>query len=165
MFAIWKIAPGLKKSSFEILGIRAREIIKLAHIAPHRMLAIVGAGRALAKRSSQNQFPFADIVTASIADNITSLKIEFGFGWGQITVLHFLTDLGLASKPDIHVVRTIRALALWPAIKPDYPSASDAVAITEIVQALTGRLMGSISPSLLRQMDKTLMEISRKGLV
>lgn len=164
-FAICRIAPGFRKSSFDVRGARAKAIIERAHIAPHRLFAIVGAGRALERRASQYQFPFADLTNHPIGCNVKILKDEFGFGWGWVTILHFLTDLGLASKPDIHVIRTLKALELWPKTKPDHPSINDAIEITEVVRSLAERVMTSASPHSLRQMDKYLMEIDKNNLI
>jgi hypothetical protein len=145
-YATHRIGPGFRKSSFEVRGVRAKDIVERGHVAPHRLLAIIGAGRALGVRAGRNPFPFADLTRNSIFENVDNLKHEIGFGWGPVTILHFLTDLGLASKPDLHLVRTMKALGLWPKIKPDNPSMSDAISIAGIVQSLAEGVMGDVSP-------------------
>ncbi|MFN3225098.1 MAG: hypothetical protein ACE360_02465 [Hyphomicrobiales bacterium] len=38
---------------------------------------------------------------------IKDLQISLGTGWGCITILHLLTDFGVAAKPDRHVIRSL----------------------------------------------------------
>lgn len=92
MYAMSHIAPGSKKSSFDVRGERAKEIIERHRIARHRLFAIVGAGHALAARS-------------------------------------------------------------------------DAIEITQLVRSLAEDAMGESSPYALREIDKTLMEISKNKLI
>ena len=97
---------------------------------------------------------------------MSTVQREMGPGWGHITVLHFLTDLGLACKPDLHLVRTVRHLGIVPGphgprgAKPirrdnDKPSCS-----------ISGReALRFFNPARLRYVDKTLMNIFMHGLI
>jgi len=63
------------------------------------------------------------------------------------------------------VVRTLKAIGLWAKTKPKNPSENDAIEINRIVHSLTRKVMGNASPRSLREIDKTLMEISKNGLI
>jgi hypothetical protein len=89
-----------------------------------------------------------------------------GAAWGHITVLHFLTDLGLACKPDLHLVRTVRHLELEGGLRPDKnPSLRESIQINRAVRSLVEEVDGSFSPARLRYTDKMLMEISKRRLI
>lgn len=93
---------------------------------------------------------------------VPQLKSELGRGWGHITVLHLLTDLGLAVKPDLHLARAVRELGLCDPKVGRVPSLSQAIRINEAVAALAGAF--GESPQALRYTDKVLMEASRQRL-
>ena len=56
------------------------------------------------------------------------LKQELGSGWGHVTVLHLMTDLGIAVKPDLHLVRATRAIGLHDCVS-DQPTENQALVI------------------------------------
>lgn len=93
---------------------------------------------------------------------VPQLKSELGRGWGHITVLHLLTDLGLAVKPDLHLARAVRELGLCDPKVGRVPSLSQAIQINEAVAALAGAFGGDTQA--LRYTDKVLMEASRQRL-
>jgi len=81
-------------------------------------------------------------------------------------VLHFLTDLGLACKPDVHLVRTVRHLAPELRLKEDkIPNLIESILINRWVRSLVEAAYGSFTPARLRYVDKILMEISRRKII
>jgi hypothetical protein len=135
-------------------------------IAMHRPFAIQGAAGALRTRATEITPPYADLVNAGPNVMVPTVQREMGPGWGHITVLHFLTDLGLACKPDLHLVRTVRHLGLSLDLKDQkVPTLADAITINRRVRLLVETLYGSVSPARLRYIDKTLMDISMLGLI
>lgn len=86
---------------------------------------------------------------------------ELGAGWGHITVLHFLTDLGLACKPDLHLVRTVRHLGMSLDLRnAKVPNLTDSIIINTRVRELLRLIDGEVRPARLRYLDKVLMDIS-----
>ncbi len=100
----------IKSDSYKIAGEGAM-LLREYRIPAKVIFAIIGAGRALNRRAISADCPFHDLSGNSVSENISILKQEFGTGWGHISVCHFLTDLGLACKPDIHLARTMRCSA------------------------------------------------------
>lgn len=99
-----------------------------------------------------------------------------GRGWGVTTVLHMLTDLGLAVKPDIHLRRSAVRMGLLEPIIPSNLSVNEIDSRAsefdpKIVTAIVGmaRLVQPLAapelPSVLREIDKTLMDWSKQGLL
>lgn len=79
--------------------------------------------------------------------------------------MHFLTGLGLACKPDVHVVNTVRALG-FRTRRANAPSFEDDIEINDFVDELIPLAYPSEHvASARRRLDKTLMEISVVGLV
>ena len=100
-----------------------------------------------------------------------------GRGWGATTVNHMLTDLGLSVKPDLHLRRSVVRLGLLGQRVPsDLPEIDINRRETElspmVVNALV-HLSREIQPmaspdkptSVLREIDKVLMECSRLNLL
>jgi len=162
---IKKTGKGIARSSFE-LNEAAADIQRITRIAVHRLYAIQGAARALRARAAENETPYADLIDVDYGEMVPAIQQEMGTGWGNITVLHFLTDLGLACKPDRHLARTVQHL--WPSLnlgEREVPSLSEAIQINQRVRWLVEELDGSFSPARLRYIDKILMEISKQGLI
>ncbi len=156
-----------QRANFVVTGSKADEIETLG-IARHRLLAIQGGAnllRALVKEDADN--PFKPIAALSRRDAVHRIQSLAGRGWGHITALHLLTDFGLAVKPDLHLVRTIKATGLLPHLAPrEVPSLNDALTINEAVDELGTRIYGpDYGPTKRRYLDKVLMELSRKGLL
>lgn len=163
-FEIARIGPGFAIDAFTIVGEKANLIRTKYKVAPHRLYAMVSAGKVLADRNGIR--PFEDLVGKSLEDSVKQLQQELGFGWGPITILHFLTDLGLACKPDLHLVRTLRALGIAPdMVSGEVPSFDKAIAINEKVKELTMGVKGNQNPTSLREVDKALMEFSMNNLL
>lgn len=159
-FKIDRVGPGFAVNSFSVIGTSAKKIIGF-RVAPHRLYAIVGAGRELSIRAEQSATPFADLTFKDLPSILGLLKEKFGFGWGFTTILHFLTDLGLACKTDIHLVRTVRALGIW-AGEEDQLNIREAIEVNQIVNALAQKIYRDVTPPRFRELDKNLMDISRR---
>jgi hypothetical protein len=164
--SIEKIGKGSGTSAFEAVNPQAREIRQKTGIAMYRLFAIQGAAKALRIRAKKSQAPYADLIDLDPSVTVPTVQREMGPGWGHITVLHFLTNLGLACKPDLHLVRTVRHLGMSLDLRDQkVPSLADAITINRRVRSLVEKLDGSLSPSRLRYVDKTLMDISSRGLI
>jgi hypothetical protein len=161
-----RIGKGYATESFSEVTRLAREIRSKTGIAMHRLFAIQVAARALYRRAETSKTPYADLIDLPLRERVSSLKKEMEFGWGHITILHFLTDLGLACKPDRHLVRTVRYLQGLPE-----DNGQGAVTLEEAISAntfaaeLIKELDGTVTPKRLRFFDKILMEISRQRLI
>ena len=164
---IEKVGKRARRSSFAVRGDRGKEILDATRIAPHRLYAIQGAAIALRERAARSGVPYEDLGGIPVPDMVRRLDAEMGYGWGPITVMHFLTELGLACKPDIHLVRAARHLGLPGSVAAAEGTASlrEALAINEAVGALVTRIYGTCTPRHLRYVDKVLMEISKQGLL
>jgi len=156
--------PANRNDSF-IWTPNAPENLTRLRIAKNRLFPIQGAAQALVRRSSKGA-PFADLPSKDISDLISILRTEFGPRWGHTTILHFLTDLGLACKTDIHLVRTMRALKL---VSADFQiqnlTEQQAVAINCVIKVFVRDLYGEVTPRNLRYVDKLMMEFSRQHLL
>lgn len=161
----WADDAGRSNDSFEVNGRVVDHFLLNHNIAYQVSFAIVGAGRALCNRSATSSFPYADLHGQPLHHTVKSLSKEFGWNWGHTTVLHFLTDLGLAIKPDRHLVRTIAHLGLFFCKNADEPSLKEALQINDVVRAMCWAFYGSDGPASLRTMDKNLMDISERGLL
>lgn len=95
---------------------------------------------------------------------LSELRDELGYGWGPATILHALTDLGLACKPDRHVLRTLQHLDPTANV-PGSLTFRDAAEVVVVVRDLVRALYGDVTPGCLRYVDKILMEISACGLI
>ncbi len=161
-----RVGKGIKTKSFKMATEGAIKVRQDTKVALHRLFAIQGAAVALMKRAETAKTPCASFIGVPIRELVVSLQNELGFGWGYTTVLHFLTDLGLACKPDIHVFNSVQYLKGTPAAKRKRnPNFDEAIKVNEFVMELVASLYGSVTPKRLRYTDKILMEISRQGIV
>lgn len=159
------VGKGVAVAAFTHASPLAQEIREQTGVAPHRLYAIQGAAKALRVRSKSSDTPYRDLADQDIAQVLPIMKDELGFGWGHITILHLLTDLGLACKPDLHLVRTIRHLGIALNVSDRrVASLADALVINRAVKELTEDVFGEITPNRLRYMDKTLMDFSHRKL-
>ncbi|SCA55414.1 hypothetical protein MTBPR1_100055 [Candidatus Terasakiella magnetica] len=162
------------KKNFIFAGDKAKEYASNPTIAKHRFLAIFNAGICFKKRHDKhgaNPFPelvMRDDVAAFIASDgfmkiVRNFSKEFGFLWGPITVCHFLTDCGLSVKPDLHMIRTLKYIGLFPVDKSDnLQSAKKVVDVVRIVTQLCQEVYGEVTPENLRRFDLYLLRISEK---
>lgn len=97
---------------------------------------------------------------------------EVGTGWGAITVCHMLADLGLAPKPDRHVVASAVRMGLMESVSTDATdktiSRLDPITVVAPVIKLSEAVRPTANPqdprSVLREVDKVLMEWNRQKL-
>jgi hypothetical protein len=166
-YEVTRLGKGTKTSAFEIKGSLARRIRTDYRLAAHRMLAIQGAAIALRGRAAHfTTAPYADVEALSMKERVQTLLAEMGSFWGHITVMHLLTDLGLSCKPDLHLVRTVRALGIAPDLHAEgVPNLRQSIAIADAVWQMALLLHESPTPQQLRYLDKVLMEFSRQGLL
>ncbi len=153
-----------RNEAYAINGKGAIHLSDDHRIPAKTIFAIVGAGRALNRRATSSDCPFSDLTRNSVAENIAILKREFGPGWGHVSVCHFLTDLGLACKPDIHLVRTMKVLGLFDGTT-DQVTQSQALKVVAQCYELCKSVYGNTKGRSLRRLDKQLMDISARGIV
>lgn len=166
VFRIRQVWPGVKRECFEVEGVFAREFVSSHSVALHRLYRIQGAATALRVRAAHHAHPFADIARGPLSFTVPMLQNEFGPGWGVITVLHALTDMGLAVKPDLHLVNTMRVLKLSEGISDrKVPAFRDALKINRDVRTLLETLGRAEDPSALRYFDKVLMDLSHRNVL
>lgn len=164
LFRIERVGPGIRRDAFRVEGAEARDLVSRRRVALHRLRRIQGAAGALRARAAVSPRPFADLAAADLDEIVPRLAAEFGEGWGPITILHALTDMGLAVKPDLHLVRAVVALGLCaPPANGRMPSLAEALAINRVIRTLLLRLDGAFTPAGLRRLDKILMELSMRG--
>lgn len=135
-----------------------------ANITYYVTWKIVKAGDFLRRRAPHYSAPFDFLATMNRETAVARLMKEFGKGWGPVTCLHFLTDLGMAYKPDQHLARTVAALDLV-VCKGDEPNEQEALDINDVLDQVLPLVYPEVSPSNRRHFDKTLMEISRCRLL
>ena len=167
-FLVERTGKGSSVSSFVVSGQLATKLRLDFRIAPHRLFGIQGGALALNQRVKKvdANFPYANLITMMPKTRIELIIKEMGPFWGHITSLHFLTDLGLACKPDIHLVRSAHYLGLIADNKiRGVPSLSASIEINEKVADLSRQLYGTNAPKNIRYLDKVLMEISRQGII
>ncbi|MGB7136352.1 MAG: hypothetical protein WBD46_13750 [Acidobacteriaceae bacterium] len=162
-FLLERPGKGSKNEAFKAQNSFTAQVRKETGIAMYRLFAIQGAAGALRERRKRSNTPYADLINIDPAEMVPLVQKEMGFGWGCITVLHFLTDLGLACKPDLNLMRTLRHLGMWNG--RGTPTCEECIEINRRVRMLLERLDGSVTPARLRYLDKILMEISRYGLI
>jgi hypothetical protein len=165
-FVVEKIGKGTSVRSFRLVGPLAVEVRQTTSIALHRLYAIQGAAAAMRARAATNTTPYGELVQAEVGKSVRAVQSEMGPGWGHITVLHFFTDLGVACKPDLHLVRAVRHLGMSLDLRNgQVPNFADAVTINHRVRALADAVYGSVEPMRLRYLDKILMELSRLRVI
>ncbi len=130
-------------------------------IAWYRLYYIQNA--ACGMRSFPEHRPFAQFADKPLSKTVRTLRRTLGVGWGQVTTMHLLTDLGMAVKPDRHLVRTCKELGLIDDF--DVPSSGELkVAQTDTlndrVKEICRTKYGEYTSQNLRYVDKLLMEIS-----
>lgn len=146
---------------FEVEGEEARRVVSPDLKIPPlcRLYPIQGAAKAMRARTERRRRPFEDLPDRNLSEIVSELKEEFGWGWGDATVLHALTDMGLAIKPDRHVKNTMKELGL---------ECEDSIKINEAAGALLDEINASERANArfeLRYLDKVLMDISRVGII
>lgn len=166
-YNVSQFGKGVKVVSFSITGDLALRIRAECRVAPHRMLAIQGAAAALRARAVHApRAPYADLLAMQPGERVRAVQGENKTFWGHVTALHFLTDLGLGCKPDLHLVQSVRALGLVQDLRVGrVPTFRQAIAINEAVHQLAILLYGKPTPRNLRYIDKILMEVSKQDVL
>lgn len=97
---------------------------------------------------------------------VRKLNDEFGYGWGDTTVMHLLTDFGMCIKPDIHLINSMTRIGLIHEVKrPSGYNLSEKLSFLKACQKLISKLGLKQSRQELRRLDYKLMAFSRNGLV
>jgi hypothetical protein len=161
--AIRRIGTGKASSDFTVSGSGWEPLRLASRTAVHRLYAIQNAGQALRRRAGRSPLPVRDFWNTPLDRLVPALSKEFGWGWGAVTVLHMLTDFGVACKPDIHVMRTLRALGLSRHVG-EKVSPHEAIEINVAIRTLCLAL-GELTPRSLRRLDLELMALSRDGVI
>lgn len=175
-FFIAHDGSGNRSENYSESGMVVSQIREVSGIAAKRLLGIQGGGHFLRKMvevhgESAPLQPYApkdfDAMLNQLPRVISDFRALLGRGWGHITILHMLTDFGLAVKPDLHLVRTVRHLGLVEGLRDvKVPNERESVvivtAITRLVQAIYGPSAGF---SDLRYTDKILMDASLEKLI
>lgn len=158
----WISRNGTKNEDFMNVSPLVRKFQTYYSIPYQRSYSMLGALRHLKAVHDQDPAapPFAALATMELRKALALLHKQLGWGWAQVTASHFLTDLGLACKPDRHVMRTLRAIGLT-SITSDNPSPDEVVQIVQILRQFLPYAYGNDTPGDFRHMDKSLMEISR----
>ena len=136
-------------------------------ISRARLYAVGGAARALNKWSSNREKPAAGFLGTDSKVLLKQMRNDLGLRWGHITIMHFLTDMGLFCKPDRWLVRSAHALGIANGCNPqrDVPTRREAILIDSAVKRLVIELYGKLTGPRLRYVDKMLMEASRRGVL
>jgi hypothetical protein len=136
-------------------------------IARGRIYAVGGAARALQKWSTRSVAPLAPFLAMDSANLLKTMRDDLGLRWGHITIMHFLTDMGLFCKPDRWLVRSAHALGIADGCKRDrdVPTRKEAILIDRAVKQLVRDVYGELTGKRLRYVDKILMDASRLGVL
>ena len=152
--------------NFSVAGTEALTVRESANVPVPRLFRIQNAAKAMRSRVERHgKHPVQDFAGTPIEQLVPALVAEFGRGWGPATVLHMLTDFGVAVKPDLHLTRTMRHLGLWHGDN-DAPNVTEAIEIANRVRKLA-EVLGDAdaSPHAFRRLDLELMHVSLYGLL
>ena len=162
---IKKIGKTRKNIDFSIEGKLKSKILDL-NIAYSRLYSIQCAAISLREMMNNNPYPLSFIMDKNYSFKKIMKQMSFGYGWGSITKLHALTDLGYSVKPDLHLCRTIHHLGMCPEISKgvEVPSLEQSIIINlacmELLSVLQKRFPGE--GYRLRSLDYILMRVSMR---
>jgi len=167
---------GRKAANFSRTGTLIDRIGDVCGISAPRLLAIQGGANYLRSMVDTHgeAAPLRHLAVDSfhamdtqLTTLVPAMRVEMGRGWGHISIMHMLTDFGLAVKPDLHLVRTVRHLGLVDGLRSvKVPNLREGLAIiTAITRLVQGVYGASATPADLRYADKLLMEASRLKLI
>lgn len=162
-FQITRTGRGRDAGSFNVVGVQAEKVRAITGTSVHRLFAIQNAAKLLRSLSAQSDTPVVRFWTEPLDSLVPDLAHSLGWGWGAITVLHMLTDFGVACKPDLHVMRSLRHLGIWSSSR-DQPTTSEALAVNHVIREMAIQT-GELTPARLRRVDIELMSISRHGVI
>lgn len=162
-FLITRTGRGRDAGSFDVAGSEALRIRAATRTSAHRLYAIQNAATLLRGLAAQSDTPVMRFWTEPLDTLVPDLAHNLGWGWGAITVLHMLTDFGVAAKPDIHVMRTLRHLRIWSTSR-DQPTLEEAQAVNHVIRKMVLQT-GEMTPARMRRVDIELMSLSRHGVI
>jgi hypothetical protein len=158
-FCITKTDAGRSRNSFEIRGVLGKMVRSKTSIATSRLFAIQNAAIYMRHLEARVAYPVAEFWTRPLNKLVPHLVHVLGWGWGPTTVLHMLSDFGVAVKPDIHVMNSLRRLGVWLG-SANTVSLNDALLVNEATRRMLNT-MGKVDPSDVRRLDIQLMALSR----
>jgi hypothetical protein len=162
-FKIVRIGRGRDEGSFEVMGLEAARVRDASQTAVYRLYTIQNAAalfRGMAKRS---ETPVAQFWMDPLDNLVPDLVRQMGWGWGATTVLHMLTDFGVACKTDIWVMRSLRHLGIWTSDR-DQVTTAEAIVVIRAIRKMV-LLTGELTPARMRRFDIELMCLSRFGVI
>ena len=162
-FLITRIGRGRDAGSFDLVGAKAKEVRAATGTSVHRLYAIQNAAGLLRGLAAQSDKPVLRFWTEPLDTLVPDLRRKLGWGWGPITVLHMLTDFGVAGKPDLHVMRSLRQFGIWSSSR-DQPTDAEALAVNHAIRKMVLKT-GELTPARLRRIDIELMALSRYGVI
>jgi hypothetical protein len=158
-----KKSLGVKRSpeNFKAIGGKSQALVDLG-VPIERLYSIVCAAEALVKWTNKSSSPLRGVEVD--VETVNRLSTDLDYNWGSVTTLHFLTDMGLACKPDMHLNATCRYLG-FEITDVDNPSLIEAVEIVNFVKSLVHKMYGEVTSQKLRFVDKCLMEASKRQVI
>lgn len=162
-FLITRVGRGRDAGSFRVEGAQAKEVRAATGTSVHRLYAIQNAAGLLRGLAAQSDTPVIKFWTDPLETLVPDLRRNLGWGWGPITVLHMLTDFGVACKPDIWVTRSLRQFGIWSSSR-DQPTDEEALAVNHAIRQMVLKT-GELTPARLRRIDIELMALSRYGVI
>ena len=155
--------------NYKFSGKTSKQLSTEFSILGRRLRAIHGAGKAFVRWHGRLPTRFFKL---SRQQQIFAIRRSFGAGWGPISAAHLLTDLGLAVKPDIHLVATAQAIGLIEIKNYQFGMPFSDSRLIEIIdrvvdlnEALNPNSSSMTLVKSLRRLDKVLMEISRQKIL
>ena len=162
-FAVTRIGRGRDAGSFQVVGTQAKEVRAATGTSVHRLFKIQNAAALLRGLAAESETPVMQFWTEPLDALVPDLRRKLGWGWGSITILHMLTDFGVACKPDIWVTRSLRHFGIWSSSR-DRPTDAEALAINHAIRQMVLKT-GELTPARLRRIDIELMALSRYGVI
>lgn len=162
-FMITRIGRGRDADSFHVEGAQVKEVRAASGTSVHRLYAIQNSAKLLRGLAAQSETPVMQFWTEPLDTLVPDLRRKLGWGWGPITVMHMLTDFGVAGKPDLHVMRSLRQFGIWSS-PSDQPSEAEAKAVNYVIRQMVLKT-GELTPARLRRIDIELMALSRYGVI
>ena len=162
-FQIVRTGRGRDEGSFDVTGVQAQRVRAATRTSVHRLYAIQNAATLLRGFAAQSETPVTRFWTDPLENLVPDLVRGFGWGWGATTVLHMLADFGVAAKPDIWVMRSLRHLGIWSSTR-DQVTIDEALAVNRAIRKMVHQT-GEITPARMRRVDIELMSLSRHGVI
>jgi len=162
-FRIMRTGRGRDADSFDVMGVQAQRARAATRTSIHRLYAIQNAATLLRSMAAQSGNPVARFWDEPLDNLVPDLMGRIGWGWGATTVLHMLADFGVAAKPDIWVMRSLRHLGIWSS-NSDQVNAPEALAVNRAIRKMV-LMTGEMTPARMRRLDIELMCLSRHGVI